>query len=57
MRIAAQFRMKERLERLKMGAQPLPPLPRSTLGTLHLGLDRPQAEVNITSLCDTLISS
>ena len=43
MRIAAQFRSKERLERLKVGAQPLPKLPNTTLGTLRLG--RVQAQV------------
>lgn len=44
MRIAAQFRSKERLERLKMGAQPLPKLANTTLGTLRLG--RMQAQVS-----------
>lgn len=43
MRIAAQFRSKERLERLKVGAQPLPKLANTTLGTLRLV--RVQAQV------------
>ncbi|BDA44462.1 hypothetical protein COCOBI_05-6470 [Coccomyxa sp. Obi] len=37
MRLAAQFRSKERVERLKMGAQPLPKLLNTTLGTLRMG--------------------